>query len=497
MDDYKDIAYQGPNKEYTPQMGSLGQRQDQRVVGGINPYSKATLISILDQIIEETDVISRSADEVMKSFNLLINTEKLKTAQSAIWPSVVGDPVDYITYSQYKALLSYSDRASLHIVQQYRAAAQGEQGSGALDVDRVSSVINTEAKNIKGFLNDYSSEINDSAEQRSLEMLQDWASETLRHTGRLRSYFQARSPQDTSKIPDSEMVKIEKSEAAKYQSLFKAKINAINLNLNKDLEDFEKLYTKSSEIFYGKFLGPSIKFNRDIGTDLEAKSNDGTVLGREVGLAMESIVTNTKAALTDMIQRNISFFKKINAIEDKIGKRDSFKDIMKQLSIKSGNSSTKFIEDDPDPNTTSDLVSNLSGGSAYLDSFLSNHNSLSGRELDDAHPQYILKAGDTIAGDIEVEDDVKIGGIVFSTHEHNGLDGSSKISGSSLVEGTLSTGSVNVDELVDKPINLKVIDYAENSTATGDRVLDAKLIWESKNENQMYEIQILKRESNT
>jgi hypothetical protein len=46
---------------------------------------------------------------------------------------------------------------------------------------------------------------------------------------------------------------------------------------------------------------------------------------------------------------------------------------------------------------------------------------------EDNHPQYLLKTGGNISGDVSVDPNVTIDGVDLSTHSHTGYDGSTKI----------------------------------------------------------------------
>jgi hypothetical protein len=128
---------------------------------------------------------------------------------------------------------------------------------------------------------------------------------------------------------------------------------------------------------------------------------------------------------------------------------------------------------------------------------ISSHNSLSGREEEDAHPQYLLKSGGTITGDILVEDGVKIGGIELGKHAHTGEDGSAKISGKSIEFGTLTSEVVDINEDVPKPINVRLTGYSDSGQIGEQSFLAANIFWESLGDGQMYEIQITRRDGAT
>jgi hypothetical protein len=493
--DRHDINYKGPSRDFNPDIGSARPTSGQApATFDHEMYSAEVLRDQLDEVIKQTDLISVQAESELKRYNLKITTPKLLEAQKAIWPENIAEVKEYVTYKQYKALENKMDRASKYIRDQYVASIRGEDGTGALDVQRLAKVLNSEATNIKGFLNAYTKDIDDSAQKRVEELFQDWSKSAITHTGRLWSYFKERGPQSTSKIPESELAAIDDSDTGRYQALFKAKVNAVNQDLDRELSNFERHFMTTSDIFYHKFLGPSVNFRMSASKDLEMKANDTTVLGAEVKKAIGSLDTNMQVGLTDLLHRNQIFSLKIETIEDRIGTRESLKQILKQISEKSGIIASNFTETF-DTGADDSLYEGIINSSTSSSQFLSSHNSLSGRELDDAHSQYVLSSGDTITGDITVADGVTIDGVDLSAHNHSGQDGSAKISGSGILEGSLLSEAVDIDESVPKPVNIKVTNFIDGGSYGTTSFLNAKLFWESDDQGQLYEIQITQRDS--
>lgn len=497
-DNYSDLDFSGPSREYKGQRGSNNPTSNINIpTFDGSDYSRQSLDRQLNEVIKQTELLINSADEDLEKFNLKIETDKLMEAQKAIWPESIPEVKDYVTYNQYKSLEGKLDRASKYIRDQYLSNIRSESGTGSLDVRKVASVLNIEATNIKGFLDAYVGNVDDPAVERAQELLQDWATSALVHSGRLWSYFSEGDKKNASKIPESEMALIQEQDAGKYQALFKAKVNAVNLELDRDISSFEKHFLTSSDLFYNKFLGPSIKFKLGAGNSLELKSNDNTVLGLEIKKAVESLNINTQAGLTDLLERNQIFSVKINNIENTIGRRESLKGIIENFSSKSNIKRSPFTDDGVDVVTDEKLAAALSGSTVF-DEFSSAHGTLVGRAAEDAHPQYLLKAGDTITGDITVKDGIRVDGVDLSAHSHTGEDGSQKIAGLSILDNTLTSSVVDSGEYIDKPMNLRVLSgFEDGGTFGGATFLGANLFWESNNQNQMYEIQIVQRDGAT
>ena len=501
-EDRNDLSYQGPNKEYE---SGVGANRDVikplPLLDDSGYYNFDNLGSQLDTIIEKTNLIIDKSTQELGKFSLKINNEKLLEAQNVIWPESIADVKNYVTYNQYKALEPRTDRASKYIKDAYRDSIRGEEGSGLFDIQKLANIVNVEAKNVKGFIDAYNqANIDDSAQSRIQELFQDWASSSLRHTGRLLSFFEKGKQTNTSQIPEPQMATITESDAVRYQALFKARINAVNLEIDREMSNFERHFLNSSDIFYHKFLGPSLKFHLNAGRDLAIMGNDNTLLGSEAAKVNESLSINMETALLDLFHRSEIFDSKISTIENGIGRRESLKEVFKQMSEKSGVKVTAFISEIPDLPSDNSLVQELKTQNTVQESvsgLFSSHNSLTGRDSADAHPQYLLKSGGEILGDISVKDGIKIDGVDFSEHSHTGADGSSKISGSSILDGTLSSSVVDVSETVPKPINLKVIGFGEGDSSGELTSISAKINWDSLDDGQVYEIQITKRDSAT
>jgi hypothetical protein len=496
------LGYTGPGTEYEPQIGS----NYPSVANPMNTfddrdYEYSVLERQIEQIIEDVDVINSLVKSEMSKFTLKISTQKLLDAQTTIWPENVGEVKDYVTYKEYEALESKYDRASKYIKDEYKKSIRGERGSGVFDIEKLARVIGLEAKNIKGFLNAHTvNSLDDSAQKRVAELLQDWSTSALTHTGRLLSFFQERDKENTSKVPESELASLTAEEATRYQALFKARINALNLDLDRELSGFERHFLNSSDVFYNKFLSPAVKFNNSAANTLSYKTDQGSMLGMEAFKASESIKVNMDTVLTDLLQRNEIFDKRATGIEQSIGRRESLKQVFNQFDQKSTVTSDTYWNTVPDTQTDDVLVSALVAQveqSSAVSSFSSSHNTLANRDDPLAHQQYLLKGGDTITGNIFVKDGVKIDGVDLSSHSHTGLDGSPKIDGSSIAPSTLPATAINLDQEVNKPVSLKLLGYSEGGQIGDVSFLDANLFWQSDDPTQMYEIQITKRDSTT
>ena len=103
-DNNNDLGYSGPEKEYRPQIGSnLGLPVNELNTFDDRIYNYETLVTQLDQIIKDTNLVETLSEEELNKFTLKITTDKLSEAQSSIWPQSIPDVKDYVTYNEYKA----------------------------------------------------------------------------------------------------------------------------------------------------------------------------------------------------------------------------------------------------------------------------------------------------------------------------------------------------------------------------------------------------------
>src|SRR5690606_24544968 len=101
---------------------------------------------------------------------------KLADAQTQEWPTSLladsGVPKQYVSYDEYKVMRAKPTRGADYIVKSYEEAVRGPNGSNMLDIIQGVEPLKYEAETIRDFLDKYIGEVNDSAEYRTLELLQ-------------------------------------------------------------------------------------------------------------------------------------------------------------------------------------------------------------------------------------------------------------------------------------------------------------------------------------
>lgn len=137
--------------------------------------------------------------------------------------------------------------------------------------------------------------------------------------------------------------------------------------------------------------------------------------------------------------------------------RDAYVKYLEQLSTKGTIVPNPFISqiaDQPHYLTTETL--DFRGTQTYSNNASSNHNYLTERELDDAHPQYLLKTGGTINGDLFLDGSLTLNGARISDlfYQKNGLP---KIGSYAIDWNSVSNADVAEAGYTVLPQNLSVV----------------------------------------
>jgi hypothetical protein len=216
---------------------------------------------------------------------------------------------------------------------------------------------------------------------------------------------------------------------------------------------------------------------------------------------------DAKGMLSDLMRRNEIFAQKSGLLVARIQESDMRRKTIQDLGTKAGMPRNRFVasiedvesidlfevenegwiaeaEESATPNYANSIYVTLDENR-----FKSEHNKISGREVADAHPQYLLRDKGSITGDIFVDPGVKIDGVELSTHAHTGVDGSAMIDGSSIVPGTLFTSAFSTEADFDGIADFRLVGYDSVTSITGDTTYEATLAWEG-NDGRQFEVQV-------
>ena len=474
-------GYWGVPKDYKPESGSTSPTalptpfELQRGYGSLGSLSQK-----LNQLIQESSALIDQAEAKLNVLSLRVDSDsKLAEAQKAEWPSALGEPKDYISYAQYKALNVNGNRGAAYIQKAYEEQMRGPAGSNAIDVVTNAKAMKQEAKNIQGFLTNYIKDVNDTSEYRTLELFEDWADDGIKYTRIYKGMLEARESQQDI-IPKAELDQITHQDAIEYQALFKIKVNTVNNEIAQIQEDVVKEAHLMSPLFYDKYLGPTLKLRLNVGVGLESKVSQDGFLAQQARAASPVLNTQMQNVLADQLKRNQNFVLKQDNLQQRIKVRDTYSGMIQELAAVGNPVSEVFKEVAISEEEGAHFSeAELAGTDAVVENeFKSAHAMLTDLESDD-HPMYFQKSGGTITGDIELVDLVKIDGMDPSKHRHRGInvDGTERIHGEDIVG--LVTDSISAEELVEPPKNLRLIS-TQLMTGTGKSAfIDALVAWES------------------
>ena len=344
-------------------------------------------------------------------------------------------------------------------------------------------------------------EYEDETEQKVAKEFYYWAISIKQYTKQLAQEITAIPPQ----LPQSELDTINKVEAAQFEAFFSLKVNSFQSETKKLLGLLKREMVDTCEMFYKNLLGPAMKSRSMIAYPLEIKLLSSTMrvkapeLAAEVVDAASSINGNIASLLADLNQKNINADKRFNAVRDIMREQRRFISYIRQLQLKSSatvkinplydnNIFVNVVEDQHAPYFEQAIVTNLKS-----QSFNSSHGYFNDL-LEDHHPQYLMRSGGVITGDIEIAGTARIAGIDLANHSHDGTDGSSYVRASNIdYTQDREEASLLASSITDNFLSISVDSFAPDNLTGGRPVVDVILSSEiniQEVDQRKYSIQI-------
>lgn len=297
-------------------------------------------------------------------------------------------------------------------------------------------------------------------------------------------------------IPESELDKTTKKQAAQFQAFFSIRVNSLTVVVDNQLDSLHKDLVTNCNIFYKKYLSPALKFKTKVISDFsldyqttQMKSEMPT-LAEEVTIALLSVEGNFKSILTDLLERRNHTTAKIDSILQSLVLRRKYANYIFQLSQKA------LTKEKITAVSTTDayarLLSSIYVNTSHINSLNSSHNLLDDLG-EDSHPQYLMKSGGSITGDIVVENEAKIDGVKLSTHAHDGVDGSSRIRSIDIDYDTVRREiSLNQINNAAKEITISIDSYTPDILQGGTPIADVNVSIDIPDEyKDKYDFEIL------
>ena len=338
----------------------------------------------------------------------------------------VGPP-SYISFSQYLYAENHGCRGCRKLVKEYDKVISHSMFVHFFDYRYYLSMLLHEIECIReSLINDFGVEYDDESQEQAAIAFFAWAKMAENHTRLIAEELD----EPKREIPSSEVDSISKKQAAQFQAFFSIRITSYSEAIDNILFSLKKYLVDTCDIFYHKYVSPAIKFKSKVASPLEIDmlttrmTQNAPTLSEEVITAVNAFRGNFGSILTDMTQRRNSLQEKFDRLYSLNRQRKKYVDYIDQLSSKASSRPKVILNVEKD--IYSNVFTQILINKDDRQSLFSSHGSLDGL-LEDHHPQYLLRSGGTIFGDIIVEDGVTIDGVDLSTHAHTGDDGSAKI----------------------------------------------------------------------
>jgi hypothetical protein len=333
-------------------------------------------------------------------------------------------------------------------------------------------IFKNEISNIKNTLIfDYGDEYEDESQEKVALQFDSWSKTTLHCIQRISSIISSES----EKINSTELDNLSEKHAIQSQAFFAIKLNSINNRIDNLLAHLGKDFKSNGDVFFSKYLKPSIRMQREISSaltvDFQTTSflNDYPELSLELFEASNVIKGNFYSIYSDLYERYTIAKSEVDRVFELINQSRKYSGYISQLSHK-GVNKKKILADVYDEKYNI-LFKSIVVNPESKTSLRSSHSLLDDLDLDH-HPQYLLRDGGNITGSISVEPGVKIDGVDISEHSHTGSDGSSKIRSTDIDYSSVRQRSEDSIVYASKPISLVIDSFDTKIVDGGQPVTD-------------------------
>jgi hypothetical protein len=334
---------------------------------------------------------------------------------------------NYVSFSQYLYAEKHGCRGCRKFVKDYDRLMSHSVFVHLFDFRYFLKLLLHEANYIKNSLTyDFGDIYEDESQQQAASFYFSWAEMAAHYTKVIAE--QLTQGQDYLSI--SEVDYISKKQAAQFQAFFSIRVASYTEGVDNVLFSLKKELMDNSEIFYERYVSPSLKFKSNVSAPLELDiqttnlKNEAPVLAQEIITAVNAFQGNFGSILSDMVQRRSNLRSKFDRLISLNLQRKKYISYIDQLSIKASTRPRILIEVKED--NTSSIFDRVVIDENRNETLKSSHGILDDLN-EDSHPQYLLRSGGAIFGNIEIADGVTIDGVDISAHAHTGEDGSFKI----------------------------------------------------------------------
>lgn len=457
---------QGKYSEYRTGQ-SLRGSFDQVINPGVVVAEISDTMIIIHKVIAEIDQF------LNESYVDCTASPSLEEAHNHVWSEVVnrtntevGEEISianekapsYVSYSEYLYAKEHQCRGCRALVVEYDSFVSKTAISYYFTIKTILDYMLHELNCMNNFVQTLiGDEYQDDTEQKIAKEIYHWSISAKQYTKQFAKEIISIPP----KLPQSQMDIISKVESAQFEAFFSLQVNTHEAEIKKLLGMLKREMVDTCEMYYSNYLGPAMKSRSMIAYPLEISLMSSTMktkapeLAGEVVMAASAINGNLASLIADLNQKRINTDRRIGIIKDLLREKRRYISYTRQFQLKNNISNKQvFLNIDEDEyagyfeNAYSSFEKNetLNSSHGYFNDLLEDH-----------HPQYLLRSGGTITGDVNIAGTARIAGIDLANHTHSYADGSAPIRASNIdyasdraevqleAIGTAETISVNVE----------------------------------------------------
>lgn len=426
------------------------------------PEKAENIIRLDNKEKSENITTSSSEDE---------NLEKFPTIEDDLVNKTIAkdSPPLYICFDEYHFAERYGSSAGRKLISEFHELIAQSTFSYFFQLRKLADILLHEIQYIKNSLLIDFGEDYENDQQRQIALQFDtWAKMAAHYTGRITKTILSRP----GEIPNAELDKVTKKQAIEFQAFFTIRLNAVEGEINDILASLKRDFVDNSETFHTRYISTALRATKDIALPLEFDYLSTKFLSEKPTLSEELVVAtnllrgNFASVHADVIQRHENLIAKTDAVLMLIHEKRKYANYIAQL----GNIAVEKrqilqpIKDDKYAPLFRSIVVN----SNRNNNFKSQHANLDDLTSDD-HPQYLLKAGGTIEGNVIVKDGITIDGVDLSSHHHSGVDGSARIKSTDIDYQTAKSESENYAL---KPLSITIAGFEPDIIEGGVPVFD-------------------------
>ena len=453
------------------------------------------LRELLEVLFYQLELSKRDLEVDLENYALLIDLDsdqRLLAAHQLEWPtSDLGSPPNFITYPYYKVLKLRSTTTAGYICKRYEEGVRDVTGTPSLDLLILVETMYNESSLIQEFADVSIRRVDDSSEFRILESFQAWVQSSLAYAGQIREILRTK---DEKELSQREINNTTPQQAKQSQAVSKIQLNSHNNRLVKTIEQLNINFSEFAPVFYHKHLKPALDYRLSVSRKVYPSSSPMT---QEVLSASRVLDDTVRSAITDQHRRKELFDTKVLSVLSDVRSRE----LKRKKIVELSNIGKAIAVAGPrimvPPDSAKELSSYFYAQSDLIESnppqnqdpLGSGHAKLTGLFSDD-HPQYLLRSGGHLNGDITLTQGILVDGVDIDQHAHTGDDGSIKIGKESISDYSLVDRMIDTEDKPSEPTDLQLIDFYTDSNST-DVSANVKY---TQIDGVFYEIQIAKIE---